>query len=233
MEEIWNLRNAHLFRGLTPAQMDEVLKTMPVRSYRRHEYIFMAGDEADALYIVQLGTVKVGYVDLNGEEKILDIFQAGDIFGYLFLGKYRQRIGNAQAMADVVLCRLTEVDFIQLIQKFPLIALNFIRQQADEYRETVARMHALMSMDARHRLLGTLLTLARRYCCDEGAWFALPESLTQEDIAKMTGLNRSTVSLLINELRRESVLGGVGRQVLVNKTAVEAIMKAKGSEILE
>lgn len=234
MQEIWNLRNAHLFKGLSPAQMDDVVKSMPVRSFRKNEYIFMAGDDADALYVVQVGTVKVAYVDLNGEEKILDIFQAGDIFGYLFLGKYRQRIGNAQALGDVVLCRLTEVDFINLIQRFPQIALNFIRQQADEYRETVARMHALMSMDARHRLLGTLLTLARRYCCDDGEeWFALPETLTQEDMAKMTGLNRSTVSLLINELRRENVLGGAGRELLVNKTRVEAIMTAKGSEILE
>ncbi|MBN8590682.1 MAG: Crp/Fnr family transcriptional regulator [Anaerolineae bacterium] len=88
-------------------------------------------------------------------------------------------------------------------------------------------------MDARHRLLGTLLILARRYCCDGGEWFALPESLTQEDLAKMTGLNRSTVSVLINELRRENVLGGVGRKLMVNKVVVESIMKAKGSEILE
>lgn len=136
MEEIWNLRQVHLLQGLTPLQMDEVLRIMPVASFRKNEYIFMAGDEADALYVVQLGTVKVAYVDLNGEEKILDIFQAGDIFGYLFLGRYRQRIGNAQALSDVVLCRLTEVDFINLIQRFPVIALNFIRQQSDEYRET-------------------------------------------------------------------------------------------------
>lgn len=233
MEEIWNLRQVHLLQGLTPLQMDEVLRIMPVASFRKNEYIFMAGDEADALYVVQLGTVKVAYVDLNGEEKILDIFQAGDIFGYLFLGRYRQRIGNAQALSDVVLCRLTEVDFINLIQRFPVIALNFIRQQSDEYRETVARMHALMSMDAKHRLLGTFLTLARRYCCDQEDWFTLPESLTQEDIAKMTGLNRSTVSLLINELRRQNILGGTGRALSVKKKAVEEILKAIGSEILE
>lgn len=74
--------------------MDEVLRIMPVASYRKNEYIFMAGDDADALFIVQVGTVKVAYVDLNGEEKILSIFQTGDLFGHLFLGKYRKRIGN-------------------------------------------------------------------------------------------------------------------------------------------
>lgn len=233
MEELWSLRRVQLFQGLSPAQMDEVLRIMPVASYRKNEYIFMAGDDADALFIIQVGTVKVAYVDLNGEEKILSIFQTGDLFGHLFLGKYRKRIGNAQAISDVVLCRLTEVDFINLVQRFPLIAINFIRHQADEHRESVARMHALMSMDARHRLLGTLLSLARRYCCHESDWFTLPESLTQEDIANMTGLNRSTVSLLINELRREQVLGGTGRLLSVNRKAVERILEDAGSEILE
>lgn len=49
----------------------------------------------------------------------------------------------------------------------------------------------------------------------------------------MTGLNRSTVSLLINELRRESVLGGTGRTLSVNRKAVEQILELKGSELLE
>lgn len=233
MKQVWNLRGANLFHGLSPSQIDEIVKQLPTRNFLRHEYVFMAGDDADALYIIQVGTIKVAYVDLNGEEKILDIFQAGDIFGYLFLGKYRQRIGNAQAMSDATLWRLTEGDFIDLIQRSPIIAINFIRQQADEYRETVARMHALMSMDAKHRLLGTLLTLARRYCCDDGEWFTLPDSLTQEDIARMTGLNRSTVSLLINDFRRQSILGGSGRALSVNKKAVEEILNSLGSEILE
>ncbi|MGJ3241276.1 MAG: Crp/Fnr family transcriptional regulator [Anaerolineae bacterium] len=233
MEEIWNLRNVRLFNGLDALEMDEVLKTMPVSSYRKNEFVFMAGDIADCVYIVQVGTVKVSYVDLNGEEKILNIFQSGDMFGNLFLGKYRQRIGNAEALADVIVCRLTEADFVTLVQQFPMIALNFIRHQADEHRETVARMHSLMSMDAKHRLLGTLLSLARRYCCDQSEWFALPESLTQEDIANMTGLNRSTVSLIINELRREQILGGRGRSLTVNRQAVEQILEDSGSEILE
>ena len=232
-DEIWNLRNANLFHGLTKNQIDEVMRVMPVASYRKDEYIFLAGDDADVLYIVNSGAVKVSYVDLRGEERILSVFQPGDIFGNLFLGKYRQRIGDAQALDDVTLCRLTEIDFEGVIQRFPPVAINFIRRQADEHRETVARLHALLSMDARQRLLGTLLSLARRYCCTETDWFTLPESLTQEDIGNMTGLNRSTVSSLINELRREGLLGGSRRALSVNRKAVELALIKSGSEILE
>lgn len=233
MEEFWNMRGINLFDGLTGEEIEEVLELAPPRSYRKGEYIFFTGDAADALYILELGTVKVSYVTLNGDEKVLNIFQPGDIFGELFLGKYRQRVGEAQALDDVIVCKMSEDTFLSLIQRVPQIALNFIRHLADSQRETLARTHALMRAEAKYRLSGVLLSMARRYCCTEPDWFELPASLTQEDIANMSGLNRSTVSSLINDLRREGVLGGTGRSLKVNRTAIEALLEEAGLEILE
>jgi CRP/FNR family transcriptional regulator, cyclic AMP receptor protein len=232
IKEIWNLRNVRLFEDLTPDELDRVLEIMPVRSYRKGEFVFFTGDDADSLFVLQVGTVKVSYVTLNGDEKILNIFQPGDVFGELFLGKYRHRVGEARAMEDVVVGVLCEGDFLELIHRVPRIALNFIRHLADEQRETLQRMHALMRMEARYRLLGTLLSIARRYCCTDGDWFTLPASLTQEDIANMAGLNRSTVSSLINDLRREGVLGGSGRSLTVNRVAIEDLLEDAGLEVL-
>ena len=233
MDDVWNLRDMHLFSDMTPDQIDEVLSIMPVRSYRKGEYLFHAGDPADCLYVLQVGLVKVTYITPNGDEKILSVFQPGDVFGELFLGRYRHRIGQAQALEDVVACKLRETDFLALIQGFPRIGLNFIRHLADEQRETMARLHALMRMEARHRFLGMLLSLARRLCCPEDGWIEVHPSLTQEDLANMTGLNRSTVSSLINELRRQGVLGGTGRTLTMNKASIEQMMESAGLEVLE
>lgn len=229
----WSLQNINLFEGLSSAEIAEVLKTMPVESYRRQAYIFQTGDEADCVYIVQVGTVKLSYINLNGDEKVLNILQPGDIFGDLFLGKFRSRIGFAQAMDDVIVCRLLENDFLELIQRFPQIALNFIRHQANEHRLTMARMQALMGMNARERLLGILLNLSRRYYHQQEDWFTLHETLTQEDLANMTGLNRTTVSSLINEFRRDNILGGKGRIIMVNRRAVLQALEESGTELLE
>ena len=222
-----------MFNDLSPDEVEEVLKVLPTYRYRRGEYLFYAGDVADSLYVVQFGTIKVSYITLNGDEKILNIFRPGDVFGQLFLGKYRHRIGEAQALEDAVVCKLCESDFLDLIQRFPRIALNFIRHLADEQRETLARMHALMRTEARYRLLGTLLTIARRYCCTGGDWFELPLLLTQEGIANLAGLNRSTVSSLVNDFRREGILGGTGRSMTANRVAITKILEEAGLEVLE
>lgn len=233
MQSSWSLCNINLFEGLDDEQTTQILQSMPVESYRQQEFLFHAGDEADCIFILQVGSVKLSYINLNGNEKVLSILQPGDIFGDLFLGKFRSRIGFAQAMDDVVVCRLLEDNFLPLIQQFPRMALNFIRHQANEHRLTMARMQALMGMNARERLLGMFLNLARRYCHEEEAWFTLHETLTQEDLANMTGLNRTTVSSLINEFRRDGILGGSGRVITVNRQAVLETLEQTGSELLE
>ena len=167
MDELWNMRGINLFNGLTGDEIEEVLKLAPPKSYRKGEFIFFTGDAADALFLLQLGTVKVSYVTLNGDEKILNIFRPGDIFGELFLGKYRHRVGEAQALDDVIVCKMCEETFLSLVQRLPQVALNFIRHLADGQREMMARAHSLMRADAKYRLSGILLSMARRYCCTE------------------------------------------------------------------
>jgi CRP-like cAMP-binding protein len=90
-----------------------------------------------------------------------------------------------------------------------------------------------MRVEAKYRLAGILVSMARRYCCADSEWFELPVSLSQEDLANMAALNRSTVSTLINELRREGVLGGTGRGLSVNRAAIEALLEEAGLEVLE
>ncbi|MGB1285408.1 MAG: Crp/Fnr family transcriptional regulator, partial [Aggregatilineales bacterium] len=117
--------------------------------------------------------------------------------------------------------------------RYPALAMNYIRYQTDRQREMMARMHALMRMDAPCRLLGTLLSLSRRHGTPRQNCYRLNPSLTQEDLAKMAGLNRSTVSSLINRFRREGLLGGTGRALTVNHSAVEKRLSDVGVEILE
>jgi CRP-like cAMP-binding protein len=227
---ILRLGETCLFDGITAG---DILKYIKISHYQRGEFLFYAGDRADTIFVLLDGIVKVSYVNPGGDEKIISIFQPGDIFGELFLGKYRSRIGIAQALENVTAAKIGESHLYALIREFPDVGLNFIRHLADEQRETLARLHALMHVDARHRLLGTLLHLARRYCCSDGEWFNLPPRLTQEDIASIACLNRSTASLLINELRRQGILGGKRRTLTVNRQAVEALLREAGLEILE
>jgi len=222
-----------LFAGLSPEQIEIVGRVLRMSTYARRDFVFHTGERAECLFIVFDGIVKKVYSNARGDEQILGIFQAGDIFGELFLGKYVHRIATAVAVTDAVVAALMRDDLEKLIERIPRVGLNVIQHLADEQRETLASMHAMRQASARHRLMGTLLTLARRSYRSSGEWFGLPPGITQGDVANIAGLNRSTASLLINELRRDGILGGSGRLLTVNRAQVERLLETEGLEILE
>lgn len=222
-----------LFAGLKPDETAHILGLMPLTGIRRGEHLFHTGDVAESAFILRSGTVKVSYFNPGGDEKIINIYQAGDLFGHLFLGQYHHRIGTAVALEDSTAGRLTQAVLNQLVTQHPGFALNLVAYLADEQRQTLARLHALMHLSARDRLLGTLLHLARRFCCTHGTWSQLPGCITQDDIANLACLNRSTVNIHINALRETGVLGGKGRTIVVNSRLVESLLRETGLEILQ
>ncbi|MBI5670166.1 MAG: Crp/Fnr family transcriptional regulator [Chloroflexi bacterium] len=211
----------------------ELLDLATIERYRKGEYIFYAGDPADCIYVLLRGSVKKLFVNLSGDEKTISLYFPGDIFGHLFLGKYRHRISSACALEDVEAARLSETSLTALVQQLPQVGLKLIAYLADEQRETLARLHALMHLDARTRLMGTLLSLGRRLCCHEADWFQLPATITQENLASLACMNRSTVNIYLSELRAQGIVGGRGRVLTVSLLALERQLHEAGLEILE
>lgn len=228
-----DLTQLAVFDGLSSLQLSQITSSLRQVHYKQGEFVFNTGEIAYSLFLLIEGVVKVSYISIAGDEKVLDVFEAGDIFGELFLGKYRQRIGQAMALSDAIVYKLSEDELYRLIQDYPVIGINFVRRQSDEQREMFARMHALLRADAQSRLLGVLLGLARHHCCAKGNQFTLNALITQEDLSNMAGLNRSTVSSLINKLRRQDILGGTGRSLIVNIHKVEQRLEKAGFELLE
>jgi CRP/FNR family transcriptional regulator len=222
-----------LFRTLTDDEARTAASGLTLVSFDRGQYIFHAGDRAEHVFLLFEGLVKITYLNPGGDEKIISLVQPGGLFGALFLGKYSLRVGTARAVIPILAGHISKAGLYELIGRFPALGLNLIGQLADEQRETLARLHALLHMDAQHRLLGTLLSLARRVDAGANGWVALPASITQDDLASIACLNRSTVSTLINDLRGQGILGGRGRVTLVNRAAVEGLLNAAGLEILE
>ncbi len=221
-----------LFAGLLAADLQHCHFTLKKQVYPSGAMIFALGEQADYICLLCEGLVKVSYVTPNGEESLLDILQAGDLFGDLFIGKYRYRIGYAQAMGTVALYKVSESQLEALLRHHPRVALNLVHYQANARRETITRVHALLQTDSQARLLGILLGLARRLCCLRGDSFILPREITQEDIAKLAGLNRSTVSSLINQFRRYGIMGGRGRQLIVHCALAERFLHQNGFELV-
>src|ERR1700720_1394276 len=75
--------------------------------------IFSQGDEADAVFYIQSGKVKLTVVSKTGREATIGLLSEGNFFGEGALAGQAQRMGSASAMTD---CQLMRVDKKAMMQ---------------------------------------------------------------------------------------------------------------------
>jgi CRP/FNR family transcriptional regulator, cyclic AMP receptor protein len=225
-DAIWNVRDLRLFETLTPRQLRKLKPLFEVGHYRQGEVLFQTGDKANLLYFVEKGAIKVSLISAEGDERILDIFKPGDTFGELFASQGHQRTATAQALSTVIVRTLTEDAFKRLMQIVPDVCHDFVRCLVEDQRHTLVRLEAVMHMGSGPRLLTFLLELAERCGRRTNGYSTLvPGRITQQELARMVGLNRTTITLLINRFRRRGVLGGRRNILLIHPTRARAFLR--------
>jgi len=221
-----------LFARLTDDERLALAPYLHARHYRRGAFLFHVGEVADQLFWMYQGIVKVSALTLQGDERLLNIFWPGDFFGMICVSGDQRRLGVAQAIAPVSVLTTTGAGLSQLLRLRPDLAADLMRDLVDQQRRITLRVEALLSADAGERLLALLLDLGQRYGAPIPAGYVLAADLTQEDIAHLVGLNRSTTSLLINRYRRDGVLGGQGRRLEIYQAPARALLTQAGMAML-
>ena len=201
--------------------------------YRRGAFLFQAGEVANQLFWICQGIVKLSAPTLEGGERLLNIFWPGDFFGMSWLSRDQRRISSAQALAPVTVQTTTNGGLPQFLRLRPDLHAALLQNMVDQQRRSMLRVEALLSADIGARLLAILLDLGQRYGQPIADGDRLAADLTQEHIAHLVGLDRSTASLLINRYRRDGVLGGRGRLLEIYQAPVRALLEQAGLAMLE
>ncbi len=221
-----------LFARLSDDERRALAPYLHTQHYRRGAFLFHVGEVADQLFWMHQGIVKVSALTLEGSERLLNIFWPGDIFGMICVSRDQRRLGVAQAIAPVSVLTTTGTGLAQLLRLRPDLATDLLQDLLDQQRRITLRVEALLSADTGERLLALLLDLGQRYGQPIPHGYRLAADLTQEDIAHLVGLNRSTTSLLINRYRRDGVLGGHGRRLEIYQVPARALLEQAGMAML-
>ena|SRR5213080_993664 len=98
-----NRRNREFDPNTFLAMIGDVRKMLAVP---KKQTIFTQGDEADAVFYVQKGKVKLTVVSKTGKEATIGILSEGNFFGEGSLAGQALRMGSAAAMTDCQLLRI-------------------------------------------------------------------------------------------------------------------------------
>ena len=216
-EKLLLLRNYDLWCHLDDQEYEELNVLHHFIEAKKGEYIYFDSHHLNKLYFVKDGYIKIGYVDEEGNEIIKEIIREGEIFGQFALEKTNLNGEFARAYkGNVSLCAFTVEDFEKLLIKKPQLAVKYSKQVGQKLRRAEFRLVSMLNKDVRSRLLAFFYHLAVMDGYNRtDTSYAIDNFLTHEDIAKLIGSARQTVTTFISQLENEGLLKISRKKILI------------------
>ncbi len=197
------------FASLARGQRDALLGAAEVLHLRRGEMLFRQGDPVGAagsgFYGLAAGMLKASTLRGDGREAILAVLEPGNWFGEITLIDGEPRTHDATALSAVDVLVVPPAAFNQLMRD-AAFANEMARLLAGRVRVLYGLAEDNTLRDLRARVARRLLTLARGDATQSPR--ARPRvTLPQEALAMMLGITRQTLSLQLNALAAEGVIG--------------------------
>jgi CRP/FNR family cyclic AMP-dependent transcriptional regulator len=205
-----------LFKGVSDADVRQIARLCTERRYKQGATIFSEGDPGDSLLIVVEGLVKLVSVSHSGAETILRFLKPDQIFGELLFAE-EKRAFDAVASTEVLVTIIPRNNFRELLTRFPTVAQNFIRLLSKRLALVEQRFAGFGHTWSYHRLGKVLLQLSAEHGVETQAGTVIPLRLTHEDLAKLIGTTRETVTTQINKFKRIGLLKRKGSHFIVNR----------------
>lgn len=185
-----------------------------VRTFPPGYRLAMEGETSPDVRILLSGWTKATSVTPGGEEVVLRIYGPGDLLGAEAVLTGQSRPETVTALAKCTALLLPARRFTDVLDRNPGIARAFsiaLLQRTQAADELVKLRHA----DADARLARVLLALADRAGAKAADGITIPVELTQEDLASLLGLSRSTVARTLRSLRRQGMIRTGYRNITV------------------
>ncbi len=199
-------KQVRLFAGLTRAELTTLAQDFVRREFKPAEVIFQQGDPGQVLYLIENGQVRIFVHGSDGQETSVVLYGPGDIFGELAVIDSESRSAGAVAMEDTLVYLLNRERFNEHMRRMPQLALNFMRALSSRVRYSTEQVGSLASLDVPKRLARKLLELAKQYGVVEPNGVRLHLTLTQTDLASLTGATRESVNKALGNFRRQGLI---------------------------
>jgi CRP/FNR family transcriptional regulator, cyclic AMP receptor protein len=221
---VWHLKRTSLFEDWELADLERLSKTTPYRRFRGGDVIYHMDDPADAIYFIRSGLVKISKLFPNGKEAILGVVGQYDAFGELLLTPQERRPTQAEAIEDTVLIALPRTGLEDLLETRPKMALKFIQLMASRLFESQAWSAEVSAYSAPGRLASLLYRFALEFGKPVMDGTRVDLKLTQEDLSRMIGATRETVSHCLNRLKASGAILRTRAPFIVNQSKLETFI---------
>lgn len=201
------LADINLLTELSAEDIAAIDALVPVLSYPANTVIYEPGDRIQQIYFLKRGRVQLFQVTPDGKQLTLTVLGDGNIFGETDLFATGAGSCYAKTVAQTLVCHMGKADLAHFMIQRPRVALKLVEILSHEIRKLQALTTTLVLEDVKTRIGYLLLTLGDQFGKAETAgWIRIDLRLTHQEVAHMIGATRESVSVVLGEWVRESVI---------------------------
>ena len=194
---------------------DDFRSQFPPHKVKKKQIVFSEGDNAEYLYYLNSGQIKLYKTHDDGKELVLDVVNSGGYFGQssFFLGDKNNC--HALAMLDAEIVKIPKNEFSQVLLNNPEIAQSFISSLSENIKSTEEKLLSFAYDTVRKRIANAILNLS-----DENKSL----KISREDLANYVGTATETLIRCLSEFKEDQLIKIEKRVIeIVDKKTLEEI----------
>ncbi len=213
---LWFLENIDVTNIFCPQKLGGgAMENHTQKTFKKGEFIYIPEEQADHIYLLSDGRVKIGAYGDGGKEITKAILNTGEVFGELSLIGAQKRRDFAYAMEPTTVCVITVDEMKSLMREYSGLQLFMMKVMGNRILDMEQRLESLVFRDSRTRIIEYLFNLAKKKGQRVGYEIVVRRFLTHQEIANLTATSRQTVTTVLNELRTKNIITFNRKRLLV------------------
>ena len=171
----------------------------------RDQAVFRSGDTFDGIYAVIQGKIRLGYIDIEGNESIAAIVEPIMWFGEISLVDQQPRSHHAIATEKSTLLKISNTSIEDLLHTHPQFWFHIAQLTSQKLRLAFIELISIHTLNISQRLAQRLLFILNGY----GNHLKIENNtiqLSQEQLAQMLMCSRQTINQELHQLEQMGIL---------------------------
>ena len=220
------LQQLKTLAGFSETQLEKLAANLSVVTAAKNKIVFDQGNDANLVYLLLSGVVKVSYLGDYERQTIVSLVPAGEFFGLDSLTPQTLHPFRCEAFEDCTIGSIKPKIFIELLSGANYE--GFLRGHVAVFNHVrTAYIHCIrgMGLDVRRRLALELLNLGDRFGTANPRGISIALNLSHELLASLVGASRQHVTEYLNEFDRNRMIFRDGRRIIIDPEKLQKILK--------
>jgi len=201
------LREMQVFKNLPDKELEGLSKEVKIKRYDKNALIYECGENADHVFAVLKGKVKMGINTSCGKILIKNIIYPDAVFGENIFASGSRRKEFAKTLTDTSVIMIPTAIFKTLVEENQLFAADMANLILQRLNNLEQRMQAFVFKKAKRRIVDFI----KKIGSTKGIKIGIDEILvnhgmSHKEIAFLTDTSRQTVARVLGELKKDDLI---------------------------